>query len=379
MVEATLKPIIIDNGSGVIKAGMGGEEKPRTVFPNVVGRPKSTSVIPGGEGKSLYLGDEAQKMRGVLDMSYPIIHGVVKNWDDMTAVWEHTIVNELRIEPNECNLMLTEAPMNPKANREMMIDIAFNKFGFKGFYVGIQAVLAMFSTGRTTGIVLDAGDGVTHAVPIFETYSVPHAVTKALMAGRDISAHLQNLLRDIGFNADTTAGFQVIRKIKEDLCYVSMDYKTDINACDTEEWKKANEKAYTLPDGNILMVGKARFLAPEAIFQPKNIGLDYPGVHKLIADAIALCDLDVRKPLWENVILSGGNTMFPNYPERLQAELKNLAPASINVKVVATPERKYAVFLGAAQLANMSAFQTAWITKQEFEEYGASIVHKKCF
>lgn len=371
--------IVIDNGSGVTKAGMAGDDKPRAVFPCVVGRPKTGSTFPGVEKKDLYIADEAQKIRGVLNISYPVEHGIVTNWEDMKKIWEHTIYNDLRVEPSECSVMFTEAPMNPKANREQMIDIAFNTFGFKGFYVGVQAVLAMFSTGRTTGIVLDSGDGVTHAVPIYETYSVPHAVTKAMLAGRDVTAYLMKILTERGWNFETSAQFQIVREMKEKMCYASLDFKKDQEECGTKEWKEKFEKPYKLPDENQLVIGSERYRATELMFQPTLAGKDVPGVHQLIFKSIMECDLDVRKALWENVILSGGSTMFEAYPDRLALELKTLAPSTLNPKVIAQPDRKYAVFIGAAQLAGLSAFQNAWITRQEFEENGPSYVHRKCF
>ena len=298
-------------------------------------------------------------------------------WQVFTV--EHTIYNELRVDPTECSVMFTEAPMNPKANREKMIDIAFNTFGFKSFYVGIQAVLAMFSTGRTTAIVLDSGDGVTHAVPIYETYSVPHAVTKAMLAGRDVSAYLMKILTERGWNFETTAQFQIVRELKEKMCYTSLDFKKDQSECETQEWKEKYEKPYQLPDGNLLTTGSERYRATEIMFQPSLTGKDVPGVHKLVYNSIMECDLDVRKALWENIILSGGNTMFDQYSERLELELKALAPPSIHLKVVSQPDRKYAVFIGAAQLANLSAFYNSWITREEFDEHGVSYVHRKCF
>lgn len=363
----------------MIKAGMGGDDKPRAVFSAVVGLPKADAIIPGAEKKDLYIGDEAQKMRGVLDIKYPVEHGIVTNWEYMKAIWNHTIYNELRMDAKECQLMLTEAPMNPKANREMMIDIAFSEFGVKAFYVGIQAVLAMFSTGRTTGIVVDSGDGVTHTVPIYETYSVPHAVKRDLLAGRDITMNLQTIMTELGYNFEGSAQFQIVREIKEALCYVSQDYKKDMADSLTKEWKEKNSKPYTLPDGNVINVGNQRFRAPEIMFQPKLCGKDLPGVQTLTFNSIMECDLDARKALWENVILSGGSTMYEGYAERLQKELTALAPSAISVKVIAQPDRKYAVFLGAAQLASLSAFQNSWITKQEFDENGVGIVHRKCF
>ena len=336
-------------------------------------------MVPGAETTDLYIADEAQKLRGVLNVSYPVEHGIITSWDDMTKIWEHTIYNELRVEPGDCSVMFTEAPMNPKVNREKMIDISFSTFGFKAFYVGIQAVLAMFSTGRTTGIVLDSGDGVTHAVPIYETYSVPHAVTKAMLAGRDVSMNLMKILTERGWNFETSAQFQIVRELKEKMCYATLDYKKDQEECGTTEWKEKFEKPYNLPDGTALTIGSERYRATEIMFQPTLAGKDVPGAHKLLYNSIMECDLDVRKALWENIILSGGNTMFENYPERIHQEIKTLAPPTINVKVIAQPDKKYAVVIGAAQLASLSAFQNSWITKEEFEENGPSYVHRKCF
>jgi len=168
--------IVIDNGSGVIKAGMSGENMPTVKFPSIVGRPRSEKQMIGVETKSEYIGDEAQKMRGVLNLNYPIESGIVTNWDDMEKVWSYCFNNELRIEPSEHKVLLTEAPMNPKVNREKMTSLMFETFQVQGLYVSIQAVLSLYSNGRTTGCVIDSGDGVTHTVPVYEGYSVPHAV-----------------------------------------------------------------------------------------------------------------------------------------------------------------------------------------------------------
>ena len=391
MTEPT-KAIVIDNGSGMMKAGFGGEDKPQCVFPCMLGRPKpgSESVVPGGEKKQVYLGDEAQKLRGILQMEYPIEHGIVKNWDDMTLIWEHTITNGLRVAADEHSLMVTEAPLNPKANREQMISVAFDAFRVKSFYVGIQAVLAMFSAGRTTGIVVDSGDGVTHTVPIYETYSVPHAVKKIMLAGRDITDELEKLMTECGWVSESTAQTQIVREIKEKLCYVSMNFAEDMAAKDEafkapkdeakiKAWKEKYCAEYVLPDGNTLALGTERFRAPEIMFNPSLHGKSIPGVQKLVLGSITECDVDTRKALWENVILSGGSTMYNNYPERLEKELKALAPPTIIPRVIAAPDRKYAVFMGAAQLASLSSFQNNWITKEEYEETGPGIIHKKCF
>lgn len=141
----------------------------------------------GVEKKEFYVGEEAMDKRGVLKLKYPIEHGIVNNWDDMTNIWHHCFYNEIRITPEDHACLLTEAPLNPKHNREKMMQIMFDEFNVPQFYVAIQAVLSLYAAGRTTGIVLDSGDGVSHTVPIFDGFSLPHAVINIPLAGRDLT------------------------------------------------------------------------------------------------------------------------------------------------------------------------------------------------
>ncbi|KAH9815381.1 actin family [Melampsora americana] len=386
-------PLVVDNGTGFVKCGFAGSNFPAHSFPSLVGRPilrteERSSTLGGAQPITLnevMIGDQASEHRNYLQITQPMEHGIVKNWDDMMLLWDYTFQEKLKINPQDRKVLLTEPPMNPTKNREKMCEVMFENYQFGGVYVAIQAVLTLYAQGLQTGVVVDSGDGVTHIVPVYDGFSLPHLTRRLDVAGRDVTRYLIKLLLMRGYAFNRTADFETVRQIKEKLCYVSYDLDLDNKL--SEETTVLVEN-YTLPDGRVIKVGQERFGAPECMFQPHLVDVESAGVAELLFNTIQAAALDIRPELYKHIVLSGGSSMYPGLPSRLEKEMKQLYLTRVlggdtdrlskfKIRIEDPPRRKHMVFLGGAVLADiMKDRESFWVTRQEWEEQGTRALDK---
>jgi len=382
------KVFVCDNGTGFVKCGFAGANFPTAIFPCIVGRPvlRFEEKIDNLEVKDIMVGDEAERVRMMLEIKYPLESGIVRNWEELEYVYDYTFGQKLKINPKECKIMLTEPPGNPKQNREKMVQMMFEKYGFQAAYVAIQAVLTLYAQGLLTGVVVDSGDGVTHVVPVYEGFCNSTLIRRVDVAGRAVTRYLIKLMLLRGYAFNRTADFETVRMIKEKLCYVAYDTQFEL--------KLAHEttvlvQPYELPDGRVIKIGKERFEAPECLFKPSLVDVEGLGMGDSVFDVINKSDVNTRMDFYSHIVLSGGSSMYPGLPSRLEKEvkdlwLKNVAKgdwsrmSKLAVRIEDPPRRKHMVFMGGAVLAQIMKDKEAfWMTKKEYEEIGFQVL-KKC-
>lgn len=366
--------VIFDNGSGLCKAGLSGEVGPRHVVHSVVGHPKFKMPSAGANQKKYFVGEEALHRDEVLHLHYPIERGLITGWDDMEKLWKHLFEWELGVKASDRPVLMTEHSLNPRETREKMAEVMFESFHVPAFYLSDQAVLALYASACVTGLVVDSGDGVTCAVPIFEGYSLPHATTKLYVAGRDITEHLTRLLLASGRTFPCVLDKALVDDIKEKLCYVAPEPEKELS-------RRAEEvlREYKLPDGSIVRIGDQLYQAPEALFSPEQLGVQSPGLSRMVSSSIAKCDADIQKMLYREMVLSGGTTLFRGLDGRLLRELEQAASTGTTIKVTAPPDRCFSTWMGASIVTSLSSFKQMWVTSADFKEFGTSVVQRRCF
>jgi len=405
------QPIVMDCGTATIKAGFAGGTKPKITVGTKVGRAKHQRVMPGGalEGEeqrtsgsggkktsssgitSYFVGSKLDEHRGAFLLEHPMERGAVVDggWDAMELLWEHIYSkSNLNARMEEHPVLLTESPHNPSSQREQLAEIFFETFRVPALFVAPPAVLSLYASGRTTGVVLDVGEGVTHCIPVYEGYALPHSIVRSDLGGIDVTKRLQLLLRKSGLAFSTTAEVDFVSRMKEEVCYVSnvptneeSDYDMGGNASSATTGGGASNAAaakaqYQLPDGQVVTIANERHRASEVLFQPSLIGSEERPIHDVLMTSINQSDMDLRSTLFSNIVLAGGSTLLPGLGDRLLYEVRQRAPERTRIRISAPPERRDSAWVGGSILASLATFKNMWVGRNEYEEYGSSILHR---
>ncbi|KAF4323642.1 hypothetical protein BBO99_00002191 [Phytophthora kernoviae] len=398
----TMEAIVLDNGSGCLKAGFSGEDTPRTTFPACTGRVKNpewfASQAPNWKAelrdRDMFVGTECQLYRDFLELSNPLNRGVVEDWEALERMWEFVFTQEMKVDPETAALpiLCISSPAGSKKQQERMAQIMFESQKVCGFYFMQQCVLSLFASGRTRGLVVEVGHGSSHAIPIFEGYALPHAALHYNAGGMDISQRLHLLLSKRGVSFHSFP-LHTIDEIKEATCSLGSGTNQVVGQNQSDE----TNKPFELPDGTILQVDRQTQTAPaEVLFKPQELGDEHPlrpekGLHECAAASIAMCDKDLQSDLLNAVVLAGGTTMLPGFSKRFQDELNAVLQhtgSSNTANVIPDPvvrergynsQRKIAAWVGGSMFASLDTFHDIHITKQEWEEYHEAILDRKCF
>lgn len=369
-MEAPTSSVILDCGSGMTKAGIGGETMPRSVFPTLVGTPKATVGMPAMGAKREYIGDEAISKKGILKLTYPIENGNVKDWDSVKTIWSHLFSNEIRQDPKESAVFITDPDRDPKINKEKFAEIFFEEFKVPAIYMTNPGILSLYASGIMTGVAVDCGDCLTLCVPGDQGMADSKAMSKKFFGGRVLTHYLVQLLNERD-NIFQTGGEQYnVKSIKEKACFVALD--------SGNVPKEGLDYVYTLPDGSQVTLSNERYMACEALFKPElAVGKVEEGLHTFIMNSIKKSDESLQGSLLSNVVLAGGTTQFPGLRERLEKELTALAPEGTQVAVKAPETRKYSAWLGGSLMSSLSTFNCMWLSLGEYKESGPAVLASK--
>ncbi|KAI0251786.1 Actin/actin-like protein [Lactifluus subvellereus] len=346
--------------------------------------------------------------RSLLRAEERVGDAIIKN------IMDYTFSEKLHVDPAGRKVLLTEPPMDPRANRQRMCQVMFEEYGFQDVYVAIWAVLTLYAQGLTTGVVVDSGDGVTHIVPVYDGFALPHLTGRLDIAGHDVTRYLIKLLLMRRYTFNRTADFETVREIKEKLCYVSYDLDMDTRlpeeittlvesyTCETDRDVLASlpfssprltHRYRQLPDGRTIKVGSERFEAAECMFQPHLVDIEQPGIAEMLFETIQNAAVDLRSELYKHIVLSGGPSMYPGLPSRLEKEMKQLYLTRVlngglssltlasfqkfKIRIEDPPRRKHMVFLGGAVLADiMKGREEFWVSREVWYEQGIRALDK---
>ncbi|KAF4590261.1 Actin- protein 6 [Pleurotus pulmonarius] len=393
--------IVLDNGASTIKAGLANSdyEHPR-IIPNAVVRSKGD--------KTTYIGHEFEQCQDHASLHYrlPFEKGLLVDWDAQKAIWDGLFSNQcLGINTTESSLLITEPYFNLPNMQEVYDQFMFEEYDFESYYRCAPASLIphgkLFSEldlpPAECILIVDSGFSYTHVVPLLHGSVVWRAVKRLDVGGKLLTNHLKELVSFRQWNMmDET---YIMNDVKESCCYVSVDFRQDLEACRVNPQSNSIVREYILPDltkdrrgrlrqagetltegDQVLLMNNERFAVPEIVFRPDDIGLEQPGLAAVIAISISFLPQDLQGMFWSNISLIGGNTKFPGFRRRLIDDLRSLAPVEYDVSIVDCVEPITEAYKSAFAFATKSdgqLFKAVAVTREEYAESGSNASLRK--
>uniref|UniRef100_A0A8C3RAD8 Actin like 10 n=1 Tax=Cyanoderma ruficeps TaxID=181631 RepID=A0A8C3RAD8_9PASS len=293
----------------------------------------------------------------------------------MKVLWSHLLCCCLRVIPEEHPVLLAESPSCPASSREKAAEVLFESFRVPALHVANSGFLSLCAHGRISGLAVEAGAAVSHVTAVCEGQTLRRGTRSLGVAGDHLSRHLQQLLRERPAEPAVLRALtkKVLTQLKEQYCYVSLDYEGDLR-----EKGSHHPARFQTPDGHWITLDKERFCCPEPLFRPELLQHSCPGLHQLAGQSLHTLPQHLRRNMLGNIVLSGGSSMFPGFPERMCLELNSLFQgAGVHIEVLANPKRSTATWAGGSIAASLTSFRHSWMTQDEYQEHGPQYVHAK--
>eukprot|EP01133_Synstelium_polycarpum_P022704 gene22704-27230_t len=298
-----------------------------------------------------------------MDLVRPMDRGVITNFKEIETIW-NSVFEKLKVDPKENHVIISDGPLNTKRHREKIAETMFETFGVSGLYIENKSHLALYASGRRTGLVVDSGEGTTTVVPIVMDHIVQQSCISMDVGGSHLTEYLAELLAPV-HQFSTPSELECVRRIKELHASVPLEYP-----------ETTKHHIYRMPDGQVLNLSDEPSNCTQILFEPSIIGQSGQGLHRNIQSSIINIDKqDIRQQLFANIVLTGGTSKIPGFQERLLKELESLVPQHPKIHIYAPLDGDLSTWIGASLMASQTEFPQKLITRCHYGEYGHGIIH----
>lgn len=363
------RSLVIDLGTSTIKAGISTEQTPSIVIDSEVGKMCYDKFVRMSSDTGYIF--PTPELSGTLKIFKPIRRGFIADEQQVKPLMEKIFsdleINNIKTTP----VFLTEPPFTPIKHKKTCASLFIDQFGAEKIFFGVSGVLSLYGLGKTEGMILESGGGLTHVTSVLRNYKIQESVSKINFGGEDITNYLAYLLKARGFSVRSRNEFAIVESIKK--------LFVEVQPQNNSKFPTATDQ-YTLPDGRKISISEERYEAGEAIFDPKLVGKNFVGVHQLVAKSVETLDIEMKKYLLENICLSGGTTQTSGFSQRLKNEISKLCPFPYSLRIdESASDRTALCWVGASAISGLSTFSEMWITKKDLEEIGENVFLQKCF